>query len=250
MSAMNTVSASSTCKVVLFGAGVLFALSGAVCKGGDPTPDTSTASTATAGGGGAATTSGQGGGGSGGWAAPPKLGFQIDRAGRPLINIVAHAAFLENIARGIKQDSYNANDIMNSWPWDHKPDIVASLAVWDALDLPDDADPKKAGCGNQPLASSDGDPLAGGAYDALATVLANDKIQLGGESGDPAYLGVEATALGLSLPASTGGRTPPMDVVEATYSMLSGSGLTGLDDGVAAPQGIVDAFKAGFPYLP
>ena len=220
MSAMNTVSASSTCKVVLFGAGVLFALSGAVCKGGDPTPDTSTASTATAGGGGAATTSGQGGGGSGGWAAPPKLGFQIDRAGRPLINIVAHAAFLENIARGIKQDSYNANDIMNSWPWDHK------------------------------LASSDGDPLAGGAYDALATVLANDKIQLGGESGDPAYLGVEATALGLSLPASTGGRTPPMDVVEATYSMLSGSGLTGLDDGVAAPQGIVDAFKAGFPYLP
>ncbi len=187
---------------MMLGAVALLSLAASTCKSGNPMPSTSTASSATAGGGGSASTSSMaGGGGSGGWAPPPKLGFQIDRAGRPLINIIAHAGFVESISRGIKQDSYNGNDHAFSWPWDHRVDFVASLGIWDALDLPDDADPKKAGCGNQPLADSGGEPQAAGAYDALAALLANDKLQLSSGSGDPAYFGVEAKALGLGQTA-------------------------------------------------
>jgi hypothetical protein len=59
------------------------------------------------------------------------------------------------------------------------------------------------------------------------------------------YLGVEAGVLGVTND-DCGGRKPAYDVIETSYSALSGVGLSGFDDGITAPAAaLVDAF----PYL-
>lgn len=249
--------------LALLGAGAVLA----AC-GGDDTTETTSSTTASVGGaGGTGGTGpgtggmGPGAGGSGGqggdpgpmFPPAPKLGEQIDRMGRPAINTVGSKTF-DAANRDAAEDAYNKEADMSKWSA-FAPDIAASLAVLDALDKPDNATPAMAGCGNQVAAGGKQDA---GTYDTLAGVLADDRIwvKLTAKGGCGLYLGVEANFLGVAND-TCGGRTPVDDVVDESYSLLSGavdfSKLPDnpflFGDGVGVEAATKTAYEAGFPYF-
>lgn len=243
----------------------LLGLGAFVTACGDDDTSTSTTSTTAstssaggAGGTGAGTGGSPGTGGQGGDPGPtfppaPALGAQIDRMGRPAINTVGSKTF-DKAKRDAALDAYNAQGDMSKWAA-FAPDIAASLAVLDALDKADNANAAMAGCGNQVAA---GGKTTKGAYDTLAGVLADDRlwVKLSAKGGCGLYLAVEANFLGVTNDLC-GGRTPVDDVVDESYSLLSGAfdfaKLPGnpflFGDTIAVEKATADAYKAGFPYF-
>jgi hypothetical protein len=165
--------------------------------------------------------------------APPTLGVQIDRMGRPAINTALNHTFDKTAAAGTAEDAYNADTTESNWVTAYSPQFAANLAVLDALD---------GVCGNQPGYK------AGSGY-GLAPALADDQLYLltgSTVTTCATYLAVEANALNILPNTDCGGRRPNDDVIDESYSLLAAGGISGVGDGVnAAPTPAVSTF----PYL-
>lgn len=169
--------------------------------------------------------------------APPALGTQIDRMGRAGVNTALTAPFdLDTARKGQVQDSYNAASNPAQWGSLFASRIAGNLAILDSLDTV---------CGNQLLA---GPAAVAGRYGTLASVLADDQIYVNSSSGTcNVYLAVEANAVGITN-SDCGGRTPNVDTIDRTYSVLAAGALSGVTDGV---DGDADAThsSSAFPFL-
>jgi len=162
--------------------------------------------------------------------APPTLGAQIDRMGRPAINTALNHAFDGNTATsGPAKDAYNADTSASAY----SPQFEGNLAILDSLNTGASVD-GGGGCGDQPYynAAIDG----GGAYGTLAGVLANDMLWLNTTAAacTTGYLAVELNATNVVVNSDCGGRTLTYDTIQTTYSIVSGVGLTGFSSGVTA----------------
>ncbi len=170
--------------------------------------------------------------------APPALGAQIDRNGRPAISTATVSTFTPDATRDARRAAYAAADDPASWVSDFQAEIAGTLAILDAVDTV---------CGNQLLA---GDMPVAGRYDGLAGVLADDRLWVNAASGTNEgnlYLGVEAEALGVLPDGGAGGRRPTDDIIERSYSALVAGALNGVDDTLATD----DAAQSNdaFPFL-
>lgn len=196
------------------------------------TTTTTTTGTTTTGTGGDTTTTGTGGTMI---PAPPALGVQIDRFGRPAINTATNHTFdLDMAAKNTAKDVWNANSDPATWK-NYTKDVAASVAVIDSLDTV---------CGNQAFA---GPMPVAGRYDTLAGVLADDRLWLKTDAaGNSVYLAVEANATGFVPNGDGGGRKLDFDVIDESYSLLAIGKISGVGDGVAADA---DTKGEAFPYL-
>jgi hypothetical protein len=168
--------------------------------------------------------------------APPALGTQIDRMGRAGVNTAVTDPFNQNsTTKGAAQDNYNAASSTAQWSA-FANRFAGNLAILDALDTV---------CGNQLLA---GPTASAGRYSTLASVLADDQIYLNTSSGTcTTYLAVEANAVGIAN-NDCGGRTPIVDVIDRTYSVLAAGALSGVTDGVDRDADATQGTTA-FPFL-
>ena len=171
--------------------------------------------------------------GGGGPPPVPALGAQIDRIGRPGVNTALTDPFdLDETSEGMVKDQYNS-----AAPADWSSftgHIKANLAILDGLDR---------NCGNQLLADA-----AAPRYSVLAGALADDRLYLNAASGTcTTYLAVEANATGVVPNDDCGGRTPPEDVIDETYSLLAAGALSGVTDGVSADDEVHST--TDFPFL-
>ncbi|MEO8361274.1 MAG: hypothetical protein ABI672_14680 [Vicinamibacteria bacterium] len=169
--------------------------------------------------------------------APPALGAQIDRMGRAGVNTALTAPFdLNATTHNATQDSYNAASVPSGWGASFTSRIASNLAILDSLDTV---------CGNQLLA---GPAPVAGRYNTLATVLADDQVYVNSSSGTcNVYLAVEANAVGITN-TDCGGRTPLVDTIDRTYSVLAIGALSGVTDGVASDADGGHSVSA-FPFL-
>ncbi len=153
--------------------------------------------------------------------APPALGPQIDRMGRAGVNTAVTDPFnLNSTTKGANQDGYNAASVPAQWGAQFATRFAGNLAILDSLDTV---------CGNQLLAGPA--PIAG-RYGTLASVLADDQLYVNSNSGTcDVYLAVEANAVGITN-TDCGGRTPLVDTIDRTYSVLAAGALAGVTDGV------------------
>lgn len=200
---------------------LLLSVSGLVVASAAGCGDSTETTTSNGGNGGTGGTGAAGGnGGTGGTGGteqtpPPKLGPQIDRFGRPAINTAVNHTFDSNPEqKDAAKNEWNENNDPSSWV-SYKTEIAANLAILDSLDTV---------CGNQLLAG--GTPVAG-RYDALAGVLADDRLYINADGTKcSVYLGVEANALGV-VNGDCGGRTLTYDVIDASYTVLASGALDG-----------------------
>lgn len=153
----------------------------------------------------------------------------LDRMGRAAVNTALDKVLSNGAEKGEARDLYNSSD-RDVWA-PFAPIIAADLAVYDSLDTV---------CGNQLLAGSN---AAAGRYDALAGVLADDRLALNTAVGTcNQYFAVE-----LGLTTDCGGRTLFYDVIDTTYSALAIGAASGVTDGV---DGDEDAHTGDvFPFL-
>jgi hypothetical protein len=207
--------------------------------------------------------------------APPALGVQMDRLGRPAVNTALNHAFDPTAAAGTAKDAYNVDGSPGGWVAAYAASFAGGLGILDVLDTgltctdgtctAEGAPTASDGCGNQVLYN--GSPTGGGApaagsYGTLAGILANDQLFLDTTktSCDLAshqnYLAVEFNVV-TSLPNLTcGGRAPSNDVIDTSYTALA-IGVTGfkVSDGSytpafgdgAAPH--ADVSESAFPFL-
>ena len=188
--------------------------------------------------------------------APPTLGAQIDRMGRPAINTALTATFeTDATIKGNKKDAYNQDNAQAGWNPKYIPEQARNLAIFDSLDTK---------CGNQFLAQDAGGPGAGPnlkVYGALAGITADDRLWLNtAATSCTTYLAVEANfgATHGLLPAGLanndcGGRSLQFDVIDTTYSIVA-TGTTGLPNAMGTWTDGVDAdpiktAATAFPYL-
>jgi hypothetical protein len=183
---------------------------------------------------------------------PPTLGAQIDRFGRPAVNTALNHSFDPDAATaGLAKDKYNADTDAGAWVAAYSPEFQKNLAILDSLDTTADGGP---GCGNQPFANNEAGAMR---YATLAGVLADDRLWINTAATTCSqYLGVELIATGV-LPNDggveggptneCGGRKLPYDVIQTTYSIVAGVGLTGFGSGVDA--GPSKTSGTTFPYL-
>jgi hypothetical protein len=169
--------------------------------------------------------------------APPTIGTQIDRFGRPAINTALTHAFDATAATaGAAKDAYNQDSDPTKWVGANSPEFAKNLAILDALDTV---------CGNQLLAAAP--PITATRYSTLAGALADDRVWLNTAGATcTTYLAVEANATGIKTNADCGGRTLEYDVIDTSYSALAAGAFTGVGDGVAAND---VANTTTFPYL-
>jgi hypothetical protein len=219
---MNTRSDSETHSIVLAVATAcaLLGLLALGCGGGGSTVvirDGAAGRDGGAGGTGGATTDG-------GFPAPPALGAQIDRMGRPAVTTaLIHAFDPDMTAKNAAKDAYNAA-LPATWPT-FAGEIAKNLAIYDSLDT---------NCHNQFLHSPDHD--GADRYAALSLALADDQVILDTTTGTcMQYLGVELKVTGAAPTlVDCGGRTPLYDVIDVTYSALAIGATSGVTDGVDA----------------
>jgi hypothetical protein len=170
-------------------------------------------------------------------APPPPLGAQIDRVGRPGINLALDHVFDTTASAGAAKNAYNADANPSHWS-SYVPEIARNLAVYDALD---------GTCGNQLGYGAFGTP----AYSALATMLAADALWVDTDAATcTQYLAVERTALGQAM-ADCGGWTPLEDAMYVTYNALAGTLSAAmppgpLTNGITTPS---SPPSDAFPYL-
>jgi hypothetical protein len=187
-----------------------------------------------------------GAGGGGGFPAPPALGAQIERMGRPAINTALNKVFEgDDAVKGAAKDAWNEAGEAEFASF--AGEVRGNLAILDSLDTV--CGNQLLACGATPCDNTAPDPTR---YTALAGILADDKlwVNLAGVCGvvtqTDGYLGVEANAIGVGN-NDCGGRRLPADVIETSYSVLAAGVLEGVDDDITA-----DATKTGgttFPYL-
>jgi hypothetical protein len=165
---------------------------------------------------------------------PPALGAMIDRMGRAGVNTAVTDPFDAVPANGDAQkDMYNTAEEA-SWSVAYKSQFAGVIAIYDGLD---------GMCGNQFAA---GMMLMAGRYDALAGVLADDKIYLDTNSATcTTYLAVEANATGIIPNTDCGGRKPEYDTIDVTYSILAIGAVSGVGDGIANDS----TFTPLFPFF-
>jgi hypothetical protein len=149
----------------------------------------------------------------------PELKTRImDRMGRAAVNTALNDVLAGTASKAIARDDYNTSD-RDSWP-PFVPVIARNLAVYDSLDT---------NCGNQLLAGTSAAP---GRYDALARVLADDRLFLNMDATScTTYFGVE-----LGVANECGGRTLFYDVIDVTYSALAIGAVSGVSDGIATDE--------------
>jgi hypothetical protein len=173
--------------------------------------------------------------------APPALGAQIDRMGRPAVNTALNHTFDPNAATAEPaKDAWNANGTAGGWAAAFGPEVAGNLAVYDGLDTK---------CGNQAAADKDAGATTNALkYGALGGVLADDRLWLNTAGTTAAqYLAVELDATGIAKNADRGGRTLPMDVIDVTYSALAIGEVMGIGDGIDADPAKTSGTT--FPYL-
>ncbi len=168
---------------------------------------------------------------------PPSLGAQIDRAGRPGMNLFANSTFEAAAStRDAARDAYNQDADPAGWDA-HVAAFEATLAVWDGIDTI---------CGNQLLA--DGAVMTPARYAELATMLADDRLYLKTDATEcTTYLGVEANSIGATN-ADCGGNKVQYDAVDYTYTLVVTGGLDGSigDGSILSNDAVPDTT---FPYL-
>jgi hypothetical protein len=177
--------------------------------------------------------------------APPTLGAQIDRMGRPAINTALNNVFNADPAtQGAAKDKYNQDSDQANWGKTYIGETSKNLAILDSLD---------GVCGNQLFADSD----AGSAgpnfpnlkvYGTLGGVTADDRLWLNaaGTSCD-VYLAVEANATKFSPNTDCGGRALKYDVIDITYSAAALGAIAGGTDGIDADP--IKTAATAFPFL-
>jgi hypothetical protein len=137
---------------------------------------------------------------------------------------------------GAVQDEYNRSADPSQWAAQFAARMAGNMAILDGLDR---------NCGNQLLAGPQ--PVAG-RYDALAGVLADDRLYVNSASGTCAqYLAVEGNAVGIPN-NDCGGRTPLEDTIDVSYSVLAIGMLTGVDDGIPSDSDSTPSLSE-FPFL-
>jgi len=190
--------------------------------------------------------------------APPVLGAQLDRRGRPMIREALIGVFAPTEAiKAAARDIYDQAPEPATWTTTTLrtnvtvlDELAANLAVFDAIDsgLPTQAGTLQ-GCGNALQFS--GHP---GAYRAAARLFGDDQVYVDTWFASCSfYFDLEIEFVQTAMVHSTcGGRTPIHDVVDVTYSVLAGgtqallSGFRGaIGDGVAAHTDVT----ATFPFL-
>lgn len=170
-------------------------------------------------------------------AVTPLLGLQVERMGRAGINTAVVDPFFANEEdHGAVQNAYNASADPTQWASQFSARMAGNLAILDSLD---------AVCGNQLLAGPE--PVAG-RYNALAGVLADDRLYVNTASGTcQQYLAVEGNAVGITN-NDCGGRTPLYDTIDVSYSVLAIGQLTGVGDAIASDSDGTASLSA-FPFL-
>jgi hypothetical protein len=166
---------------------------------------------------------------------PPTLGPQIDRMGRPAVNTALNA-LLNPVAADVTTQKDNYNHAADSTMWATTilngsqtvvAEFKANLAVFDVLDQGLATVPG-AGCGNQLLyngTAAGGGAAAATSYDTLAGILADDRLYVDTSKGTcTRYLSLEVDAATAGATAHTdcGGRALSYDVMDFTYSVLTG----------------------------
>ena len=171
----------------------------------------------------------------------PPLGVQIDRMGRPAINIAAVDPFFTDRQQAAIQDDYNADADVLQWVENWAGTIAGVIAVYDGLD---------GTCGNQFMAGDEGEP---GRYSDFAALLAADTLHVNTDFGIcEQYFGVER-----DIPGDCGGRKPLYDTIDVTYSLLVAGETAGFadeDDADDDVPNITDGASSGeislvFPFL-
>jgi hypothetical protein len=164
------------------------------------------------------------------------LGDLIDRAGRPLINLALTNPFDLLVVSGqnpepgaTTRERYNHD---KSFPWSSwAAPLAQTLALYDGLD---------GVCGHALAPAT----LGATRFASMASLLAADTIIVDTTKATCAgYLNVEKSALAGMASPDCGGRKLDYDVVDGTFSLLTGGLAT---DGVAATV----TANASFPYLP
>lgn len=165
------------------------------------------------------------------------LGVQVERMGRAGINTAVTDPFWqEELEHGIVQDAFNASADPSQWAALWAERSAGNLAILDGLDR---------NCGNQLLAGS---APVDGRYDALAGVLADDRLFVNTASGScQQYLAVEGNAVGIPN-SDCGGRTPLEDTIDVSYSVLAIGALTGVGDGIPNDSDSTPSLSE-FPFL-
>ncbi len=218
-------------------------------SGGSSTGAATTGSSSTSGTSGGSSTGSSTGGTTGAVPAPPALGAEIDRMGRPAVNTALTDPLglpVKNrlsdggvLDEGAAKDQYNAASDPNTW-LAFAPQFAQSLALYDGLD---------GTCGNQPAANYDAgaQPTS---YGTLAGALTDDELYVNtGSTTCQMYLAVEAEVLSLTTSLTDcGGRTPNENVIDETYSLLATGAPAGVTNGITAnPNGTANLTT--FPYL-
>jgi hypothetical protein len=156
------------------------------------------------------------------WGATVGPSGQIDRAGRPLTGNALLGTVASADESNRLKELYNAATPATGATF--APEIAKGLGLYDGFD---------GDCGNQLLARREGPPAS--RYQALAALLADDRLWINGASGVCTQLfAVELAALAgqSALKADCGGRTPNYDAVNVYRSLLVNGASTGVDDGV------------------
>ncbi len=218
--------------------------SGSDTSSSSGTSKSSSTTEGTGGGGtGGSGTGGEATGGTGGGSnmpAPPVLGDQIDRMGRPAINTALNHTFdSDSTAKETAKEAWNQAKDPSTWASTFAGEAAKNLAILDGLD---------GVCGNQLLAA----PVSGGTvpptrYATLGAALTADVLWLNTEGTTATtYLAVEVNALGLQTNTDQGGRTLNYDVIDTSYSALAAGAFSGVSDGVNGNDVTV---STTFPYL-
>lgn len=188
--------------------------------------------------------------------APPTLGPQLDRAGRPLVRTMLIGTFSPTTQTALREAYDKASDA-SMWKstllqpnLTISKEIAANMAALDAFDAGQIAIVGR-GCGNTVLY---GPQTNASSYNAAADLFADDQIYV--DTAKPTcslYLELEIqhVSAGTYTHASCGGRVPTYDVVDMTYSVLT-AGINGLllaqqlapriKDGVSAHADVKDTF--------
>jgi hypothetical protein len=168
--------------------------------------------------------------------APPTLGAQIDRVGRPAISTALVGTFSAEPTRSNLKDAYSRASDAAMWRTTMlqtnvtiERELEINLAAFDALDIGmSTTTVPGAGCGNALRYTLPQNNLS---YQQAADLLADDQLYV--DTSKPTctvYLAleIEFASQGSFLHTTCGGRMLTHDAIDTTYSVLA-AGLNGLD---------------------
>jgi len=193
--------------------------------------------------------------------APPTLGAQIDRFGRPAINTALNGTFLAaGAAKTAQKDAYNHASDASMWLTTQVAtnvtvvkEFASNIAVFDVIDQ-GAAGIANAGCGNTALYNAPPGPTS---YNGLASVLGDDELYIDTTKQTCEFylsLEVEVATGGSIVHTQCGGRTPTHDVIDTSYSVLA-AGTNGFDPATFSPRlgdnvgPHADVSDTDFPFL-